>query len=270
MRCRRGAAWQRAAVAVATACLLCGALWAAPAAGAATCPNEELRRGPSANLPDCRAYELITPPDSNGRRVEGLSTFGFSFPYELFPTELSTPSRDSYIFMTYNSPLLEPNEPNGNFDVYESRREAAGWQVARRLSPSGPQGVVPTPGGVSADHRYTFTNVAPFEGGAHPGGSLAAEGTTSYLGKPDGSFELTGTGSLGSEHLVQGRYISATGEHVIFTTGKEFGQSIWCFGQKATCPVAKLEPDAPPSGTGAIYDRQADGPTHVVSLLPGN
>jgi hypothetical protein len=116
---------------------------------------------------------------------------------------------------------------------------------------------------VSEDHLYAFTYVEPF-GGVHPGGSLAADGAASYLGNPDGTFELTGIGSLGVERLAQGRYISAGGDHVIFTTGDAFAQSAWC----SKCPVLKLEPNAPETGTGAVYDRQADGPTHVVSLLP--
>ena len=35
------------------------------------CPNEEFRSGPSAKLPDCRAYEQATPPDKGGADVSG-------------------------------------------------------------------------------------------------------------------------------------------------------------------------------------------------------
>src|ERR1700684_1271455 len=39
---------------------------AGPAALGAECPNEQFRTGPSAHLPDCRAYELVSPPRENG------------------------------------------------------------------------------------------------------------------------------------------------------------------------------------------------------------
>ncbi|HEX5593209.1 MAG TPA: hypothetical protein VFX35_07670 [Solirubrobacterales bacterium] len=99
--------------------------------------------------------------------------------------------------------------------------------------------------------------------------SLALGGSAGYLLNPDETYELVGVGSLGEEPFVQTRWISPGGEHVIFTSGKSQEQSLWC-AELTTCKVQKLEPDAAPTGTGVVYDRSADGPTRVVSLLPGD
>jgi len=229
----------------------------------AACPNEAFRTGASASLPDCRAYELVTPPDTDGRLLKGPDSL---LTFDQFPIELLSPSRASVVYMTYGTPVPDLTEPNGVLDVYQARRFSEGWQTVRRISPSGAQALIPDAGGISSDHRYAFVHVSPLPSSS--GGSFADEGSTDYLGNPDGSFELVGIGQLGAEQYAQGRYISEGGEHVIFTTGGN-----WCnlvvFVNKV-CPVLQLEPNAPPTGTPAIYDRGVDGPTRVISLLPGN
>lgn len=227
------------------------------------CPNDAVRIGPSAQLPDCRAYELISPADSKGRLLESLAGLHFD---DFFPTDPITASGESAIYAAAETPLPEVSEPNGSVDVYRSQRTPEGWRVAGRLSAPGSLGILPDPGGVSSDHRYNFLHVLPDGGGILPG---EFEGGADYLRGPDGSFELVGQGSMGEERLAQGRYISPNGEHIIFTTGKSFLQSVWCSGY-ASCKAARLEPEAAPTGIGAIYDRGPDGPTRVVSLLPGN
>lgn len=235
-------------------------------AAAIACPNEALRSGPSALLPDCRAYEQVSPPDGDGRLMAPPSSTGFVPSWDEFPTELASPAGDSLTYMTYNSPLSAPGEATGFFDVYQALRSAQGWEATRHLTPSGTQSPTAYPGAISTEGGYEF--VSP-EGS--PGGSLTQKGAASdYLSRPDGSFEFTATGSLASEPYGQGRYISEGGRHVIFSTGHDEAQSGWCQGAFSACKVLQLEPNAPPEGTGAVYDRSPEGPTHVVSLLPGD
>jgi hypothetical protein len=253
--CRSRALWATAFLGL-WSCLLAAAM--SPGAALAACPNEAFRGGSSATLPDCRAYELITPADANGRL---LNTIEPQLPFNLFPTELATPAGDSVLFMIKGRPLPEPDNPNGTSDLYEARRTTAGWKATRLLTPSGDEAPLPNPGGVSVDHAYTFIQAPAGQPGEFAG-TLGEGGGATYLGKPDGSFELLGVGSVGTERVVHGRFISAGAGHIIFTTG----DTEWCFVQ---CPIAQLEPNAPPTGTAAIYDRSVNGPNRVVSLLPG-
>jgi hypothetical protein len=257
-----------------SALIFSGVGLSSPVPALADCPNAAFRIGPSGQLPDCRAYEIVTPPDSNGRAFRDPT--GFSLHFDEFPMELDSPVGDSFIFDTSRSPLKTPPGANGRIegDVYEAKRSDAGWQTVRHVTPTGAETVIPMPGGISADHGYNFVFVPVKLSGLPFNGSLGREGDGDFLGDPTGSYELTGVGSLGVERLAQGRYISPGGAHVIFSTGRTAEESGWCYlidvDPKLTCSAVRLEPEAPPTGTGAIYDRTADGPTHVVSLLPGN
>jgi len=231
-----------------------------PSVVRAQCTNESLRSGRSALLPDCRAYEMVTPPDLDGGEIWSIETIAYRD--AMFPTELLGPSGDSVLYMLQGSPLKVPEHPSGTFDLYEARRSTTGWNTVRRLNPSGDQAVFPEAGGVSPDHLYHFTEVSNL--GIHEGGSLAVG---AYVSKPDGSFEYIGIGSQGVEPRALGRFISVAGDHIIFATGESIAG--WCSGVPP-CEAKQLEPDAAPTGTAAIYDRSVAGPTHVISLLPNN
>ncbi len=46
-------------------------------AGGGACPNQSLREGPGAQLPDCRGYEMVSPVDKNGGDVNAFIYEGF-------------------------------------------------------------------------------------------------------------------------------------------------------------------------------------------------
>ena len=215
---------------------------------AETCPNASLRSGASAALPDCRAYELVTPAMNGLKPASQIGTNGET---GSFDTWLGAPGGDSLIFDTAGS--LPGVAGNGVHDQYRAVRGGGGWSTTL-IAPTGAQAEEPRPGGVSSDHGYAFWFV---ERGSQGAGSLEA-GTprTTYVRNPDGSFAVLGSGSLGEDSQATGRWISAGGAHIVFSTASGSAQ--------------QLEPKAPAPGIAAIYDRTPDGVTHVVSLLPGD
>ena len=150
------------------------------------CPNDELRTG-LGRLPDCRAYELVTP-DTNGiRPVSLLGTEGEG--NSIFDTWLATPDGGSLIFDTAGS--LPGTPGNGAADRYRVVREPGGWSSGI-VSPSGVQTERPGVGGVSIDHGCTFGAVA-----GRAGASTWVAPAPAIWRHPDGGFELIGIGSLG-------------------------------------------------------------------------
>jgi hypothetical protein len=210
------------------------------------CPNESLREGVSATLPDCRAYELVSPSDTNGREPEGLHAL--SPGPGSFATDLASPAGDSVIFTT-DGGGLPGTESNGVADGYEARRSPSGWMTSA-AGMAGDLSQRPLIGGASPDHEYWFWTTG-FGGKGADHGSLVIEGLeTRYVRLPDHSFLLFGQGALGSDPQAEGRFISAHGAHLIFTSAKP------------------LVEGASPEGVTTIYDRPPAGEPQVVSVLP--
>ena len=98
---------------------------------AATCSNEGFRAGrPSAALPDCRAYEQVSPADKNGHVAVNQG----------YPSQ-ATPDGDGLGYLSFGvfAGAASGSFPNG----YVSRRSEAGWGTTS-VSPPTPD---PTPAG---------------------------------------------------------------------------------------------------------------------------
>lgn len=212
------------------------------------CSNQILRAGEAAELPDCRAYELVTPPDTNGRPPGGMGFTG-----DLFSTLQASPLGNSVSFIIEGGSLPGSNG-SGSFrgDPYLATRGPTGWSSSL-AGPSGDFSTVTTPGSVSPDQGYSFW-LARGEGPAMVDGL-----NSRYVRYPDGRSELIGRGSLGFDQTARGVQITDSGSHILFQTGAS-GEDF----------ANQLEPNAPPTGTDAVYDRTSDEVTHVISLLPGD
>ncbi len=91
-------------------------------AQAAGCPNEQFRTGPSASLPDCRAYELVTPEELG--RTQAMTFTGH---------DNAIPSPDGERFALESYAPLEPDPSITGTDAVYSRTPH-GWTATSMVT----------------------------------------------------------------------------------------------------------------------------------------
>jgi sugar lactone lactonase YvrE len=102
------------------------------------CPNEGLRTGFSAKLPDCRAYELVTPPNKIGAQPDkntgaegGLVNLNQVFEVNRAAAEADGDGNR----LSFNAEDVLPGSPSAAFD-YVATRGAAGWSSQNMFPPT--------------------------------------------------------------------------------------------------------------------------------------
>ncbi|HXR61844.1 MAG TPA: hypothetical protein VN732_11005 [Solirubrobacterales bacterium] len=236
------------------------ALLAPASSASAACPNEAIRaKQGSTYLGDCRAYELVTPGNFNGKPVASTGTSNFEGSKFAIPSMLD--EGNTYAWATQFAGIPD-TESNGYVNFYLAERTEDGWRNVRK-GPSAVEAQGPEPLNLTPDGDYY-----QFLVNGYRYGSLALCDACSplYTQHPDGTYHLLGEGTVpttsDSDYYNNGfqddlsptpMWMSPDGSHQIFSSN------------------VQLTPQALPSGaaSASIYDRT---PTELklVSLLPGD
>jgi hypothetical protein len=130
----------------------------------AGCPNEQFRTGFSATLPDCRAYELVTPPNEMSTQPDPFETGVKS----LFISNVAAADGNR---MAFRARDIFPGSPSGG-QSYVATRGAAGWASENTYPPQNYYGTVECSGAtlVSVYSSDLSSGIIQLDGGSPCGG----------------------------------------------------------------------------------------------------
>ncbi len=160
-----------------------------PVVSAAACPNEAVRTGPSANLPDCRAYEQVTPVDKGDSSDLFASTeAGAEGGIELIRDNgYASANGDSFLL---SSPFTNFAQGASGENTYVFSRAAQGWTTTP-VVPSGlaVQSVAPTVVDPSTNFaEVPFVDTVGSNALAESGGDESALQSVNLVGPPSGPY----------------------------------------------------------------------------------
>jgi hypothetical protein len=209
------------------------ALTAAPATAAEPCPNEAIRaQQPYASaLPDCRAYEQVSPVNKDGAEPSGDPSL-----------VQASPAGDRLTFLVNSG--YPNNQGVDDFALQLSARSASGWSTQGLLAPTPPGASSSDVRGWSAD----LTKVIDTAGAPADDSNLGL----TELDSATGVFTpmLTGTGDFADTYAFDGA--SADGSRVVF---EDLG--------------GLLTPDAS-AGNDNVYEWRASSGVQLIGRVPAS
>jgi DNA-binding beta-propeller fold protein YncE len=226
-------------------------------ASESACPNEALRGGFSASLPDCRAYELVTPPNQASAEPDPLS-------YEIYRENGASSNGDRMSFYAIAS---LPGSA-GDSESYLSSRGPGGWST---------EDVIPL------QAYYAFE--CPIRDGSAPAYSADMSGAVIGYGgnqRADNQFgggcgaeapEVLAGEPSGVENLLLRDNASRTYQLIDVTppavtpADARFAAASSDLAHVVFREAARLTPEALGGGVENLYEWQA-GIVRLVSLLP--
>ena len=119
-----------------------------------SCPNQAFRTGSAATLPDCRAYEMVSPVDKNGGDIAAFLGFG--------GPEFTGRAAYDQAALDGNKLTYTAGTPFGdtvagrNANQYMATRGAGGWSTHSLNAPGGPTVEEPVPLSWPLDPAYTL------------------------------------------------------------------------------------------------------------------
>jgi hypothetical protein len=223
--------------------------------GEESCTNAVFRIGQSAVLPDCRAFELVSPVDkNNGDIITRINVFGF-------PTNLdqSSTAGSGFTYSSYRA-FAEPKGAPYTSQYLARRDPKSGW-ASESIDPPRGQGF-----------RFELENsYKAFSADLESGWLLQESEPTLSACAPGGFADLYRRSSAG------GGYQALSCAEPQAVSSLRFLPEIEGFAADGSESVFRADAALTPDGSGAstggrpiyqVYETSAAGQTALVSVLP--
>lgn len=214
------------------------------------CSNAEFRRGPSAGLPDCRAFELVSPQDNSGVSANS------------WVTPIARPDGNAVTWGA-NGPMAGTESVNGNGNNFFSTRVGNQWNTLATTPPSDPTKIATIESLSLIRWRAEDLSRVVLEGGGHslfPGEAPAGVARSLYMQE---------AGQRQATWITRPRIANPTGDPQFSIDGAstDLSRVIITAHPQVSEPV-KLVPEDEGRVSGRGVYEYVNGELRAVGILP--